>query len=675
MKVGRPFLAEEAQAGESLIVVSEGFWQRTLGGNPSLSEQTVSVDGSDYRVVGVAPMGVTFPSQVDLWIPFQYRPMPGASRNNVNWLGIGRLAGGVTIQQAEADLSSIADGIREADPEALYSFGVGVESLREAVVGDTAGSLIMLQGAVLLVLLVGCANLMGLEFAGARERQQEIAVRLSLGVGRGRLLQQLVTEQLAFALVGGSVGILIGGWGTAYFTGRLGSLIPRGHEITFDARVAAVGFGLSLLAGLMSGLAPSWRASAGDPGRVLAESRVVRGGRGLPGSALVSAEVALTVLLLTGGGLLLRSMGSLVRRDLGFDPENVVTLDVTLQAPEYLADVDRVSGYWTTLLATLEQTSGVAAVGAGNWVPTGGGGSTFVELPEIGRTESGAGYRVVSDRYFEAMGTPLLRGRGFGVEDQDGSERVVIVNETMARTLWPGENPLGKRVRAAGMEDYFFGGQAPWLTVIGVVGDLRHHGFESDTRSEMFTLYRQVPWMARIITVIVRARPGLLASVMTTAQETARAVDPGLPVQVGRMDRRVRDLMVERRLTTSVLVGFGLVALGLASLGLYGLLSLAVSARTREMAIRSALGAHRADLVGMVVLSGLRVVALGLLIGALAAMGLLRVLDSLLVGVKFSDPITGAVVLATITLVSLAAVMAPAFRAARMDPAEALRNQ
>ena len=675
MEVGRPFLEPEAQEGAQLAVVSEGFWLRATGGATDLTDQQVVVDGVALQVVGVMAAGLEFPSGVDLWIPTRSRPFTGAARNNINWRSLGRLTEGVSAAQAEVDLSRIADGIRESDPAGIYSFGVGVEPLRGAVVGDVAGSLSILMGAVLLVLLIACTNLMGLGFARARARTEEIAVRLSLGAGRRRLLQQLITEQLLLAVVGGAVGLSLAAWGTALVMGRLGGVVPRAHEVAFDLRIAVVGLGLSLAAGLLAGLAPAWRASRGDPGGSLTGTRTVRGGRGLPGASLVVAEIALTVLLLMGSGLLLRSMGVLVSRDLGFDSEDVITLDLTLTTPEYRSDPARVVAYWTTLLATLEQTPGVRSVGAGNWIPTGGGGSTFVEFPGREAAGEGAGYRVVSDAYFEAIGTPLLQGRAFGPEDVSGSQRVVIVNQSMAREFWPGESPLGKMVKAVSMESYFNGGAAPWLTVVGVVGDVRHHGFEADPRAEMFTLFRQIPGMATNVTAVVRAHPGQAVPVLAAALERARTVDPGLAVDAGLLDGRVRDLMGERRLVTSILLAFAAMALGLASLGVYGVLGFAVAARTREMAIRAALGAGQAGLLGLVLGSGLRVVVVGLLVGGAGGFAMRGVLDALLVGVTPADPLTLAVVVVTLTAAALGAALVPAWRAARMDPLEALRER
>ncbi|MGD8361882.1 MAG: ADOP family duplicated permease [Gemmatimonadota bacterium] len=671
---GRPFSEEEAQEGLPVVVVSEGFWLRALGGRESLADVAIPVNGVDSHILGVVPAGMEFPEGVDLWMPLPYRPFLGEARNNINWLSLARLADGVTMEQAKSELSSIAEGIREGDPAGIYSFGVGVESLQEAVVGDVSGKLLLLQGSVILVLLIACGNLIGLEIAGTRERQEEISVRLALGVSRRRLLQQFVTEQLALAILGGLLGLALAAWGTDVVVERLGSAIPRVQEIHFDARIVGIGFGMSLAAGLLSAIGPAWKASRGDPGPAPTGARAIRGGRGLPGGILVSAEVSLTVILLVGGGLLLRSMGVLVNRDLGFDDEGVITLDVTLLNPRYVRDDTQVAAYWNDLLGTLEQVPGVMAVGAGNWIPTGGGGTTFVELPGLGRAPEGAGYRVVSDHYFEAMGTPLLRGRAFGADDLAGSERVVIVNEAMAETFWPDQDPIGQRVKAKGMEDVFFGGEAPWLAVIGVVGDMRHGGFEGEPRPEMFTLYRQIPAMARVGTAVVRVEPASVRSAMEDALERARAVDPAVAVQAGVLKRRVHRLMAERRLITTILVAFGIIALGLASLGVYGVLAFAVLSRRREMAIRSALGAEQRSLISMVFRSGMKVAGAGLLAGVVGALALGRVLDALLVDVSSTDPLTGVMVVSTIAVSTLVAALAPALTAARMNPVEVLRR-
>jgi predicted permease len=391
----------------------------------------------------------------------------------------------------------------------------------------------------------------------------------------------------------------------------------------------------------------------------------------MPGVLMVGTEIALAVMLLVGGGLLLRSLLSIVSRDLGFDPDDVVVLDIALTAPEY-RDLGTRMTYWDRLLEGLRADPGVVQAGLGNWIPTGGGGTSFIELYGLPDPNGGAGYRVVSDGYFDAMGIPLLQGRRFDRGDALGTERVGLVNQAAARAFWPDEDPLGKRIKAPSMEAYYNGGTADWITVVGVVGDVRHYGPESDPRPELFVLHRQMPGWTGYMSAVVKVRPGASATLPASLRQTARDLDKRLPVQVATLAQRVQALLSERKLIFGVLATFAASALLLVCLGIYGLVSFAVSARTREIAVRTALGAQRGGIMAMVLGDAGRVALAGAAVGLLLALLLRRALDAMVVGVSTTDPVTyvGAAVLVMAS--ALAAAFVPSIRAARLDPLKAL---
>jgi len=665
----------EAVVGDrgDLVVVSEGFWRRVLGGDPRLDGRTIVVDGRAREVVAVLRSGFDLPEGIDVWIPLEARPQPGAMRNNINFRAVARLAPGVTREQAVRDLSAIADGIRERDPEGIYSWGVGVRPLRETVVGDAATYLAMLMGAVLLVLLVACANLAALGFARGRERAGDVALRLSIGASRWRIVRQLLTEDLAVALLGGVLGVALAWLGTGPLVDLIGGSIPRLEGPPFDVGVLAAGLVASLAAGTLAGLPPALGMARRGGDELASAMRPVRRGRHLPGALLVGGQIAMTVVLLSGSGLLLMSLRAVTSRDLGFDPASVLTADVTLVSSGY-GENDRALAYWDRLLDEVATSPDVERVGLANWIPTGGSGSTFIELPGGSTANAGAGYRVVSEAYFEALRIPILRGRGVSRDDRLESEPVVVVNRAMADELWPSEDPIGRRVRAPSMEAYWFGGEAPWRTVIGVVGSIRHGGFESDTRAEMYVPHRQMPWMARSMTAVVRLGSGDPAARAQALGADIRTLDRDLAVNVATLEDRLGRGVRQRRLISGLLMMFAVAALALASLGVYSVLSFAVQGRTREVAIRSALGAPRGRIVRLVLAGASRVAVAGLAVGIGLAVVARGALESQLVDVSSLDPWAylgaGVCVLAVI----LAAAFVPARRAARLDPLKALRE-
>ena len=670
---GRTFTEQEAAEGAQVAVVSSAFAERVFGTTDLGAGRDVEVTGRPWRVVGVIASGALLPEEAELWLPTPPQAGSGGMRNNINYQAIGRLTPDATLEGARTELGGIARGIREQDPEALYSWGVGVLPLAEVLTEQAEGYLLLLLAASGGVLLIACANLAGLGLARGRRRRGEVALCLSLGAGRGRITRQLLTEQLVLAAIGGTLGLVLAIVATRPIIDRVGTAIPRAGEVSLDLRVAAFAFTLSLLAGLLAGWVPALRA-ARSPAR--AEMvRTARGGGGsLPGGALVAGEIALAFVLLVGGGLLLRSFLTVIDRDLGYDPEGVVTAEIVLPPSGY-PEAANAAAYWAELLPRLRALPGVEAAGAGNWIPTGGSGTGFIDFPDNADPGYGAGYRAVSAGYFEAMGMRLVDGRLFDASDVAGGERVTVVNESLAASAWPGRSAIGQLIRPISMESYYYRDrEQPFLRVVGVVADVRHYGFEWDPQPEMFVVYDQVPFWAYSMTAVVRT----VADVGTVAQrvgDEARALDASLAVETALLDDRVRALLAERRLILLLLGTFATAALLLVCLGVYGLVSFAAAERTRELAIRTALGARRSGLLRLMLERAAAVVLIGAGIGLAIAYLLQGVVRSLVVDVSTTDPLTYVGVAALLIVVALAAALVPSLRAVRSDPIEALARE
>lgn len=671
---GRGFTGAEAAQQARLVVISEAFWRAVLGGT-DVRDRAIQVNGETYAIAGVVSRNHVYPEGTEVWLLHRPRTFGGGERNNINYESIARLAPGVSVERARDELAAIARRIHEAEPVGLYSHGVAVTPLNEHLVGDSTDVLRLLLGSVGLVLLIACANLTSANLAQDAVRSREMAIRSALGGARRRLVRQVLVDNALVALVGGSLGVLLA-WLLVNSASLLSATqLPRSGEIAIDARVVVFAFVVAAAAGILTGLLPAIRATRTSPARALeGGSRTwATGGRGLPGRAFVAAEVAMALMLVIVAGSLVQSLRAVLARPLGFETRGVVTAEITLSGPRYRGDSAAIISYWERLRQSLTEIPGARGAGLVNWVPLVRGGTGFIEIAGKDIPGAGAGYRMVSDGYFDALGIRLLEGRVFEAGDRPDGPRVVVISRRLADRYWPGESPLGRQVRATSMEPVQRGQPVPWLTIIGVVRDARPFGYESEETAEMYVLYRQLPaWRIATMNLVVRAA-GSDASIMSAVRERIRAIDPGVPADLAFMQTHANQVTAWRRFMMMALSVFGALSLLLAALGVYGVLSFAAAQRTREIAIRSALGADRGRLVRLVLDSGVRVVALGLAIGLVGSWYVMQLVRSLLFEVEPRDPLVFGVSILTIVTVGVLAALIPARRAARVDPMEALR--
>jgi putative ABC transport system permease protein len=669
---GRGFLEEEDRPGsDNVVVLGHELWRSRFNSDPSVVGQSVSLDGVACNVVGVLPRGFRLPGDASLARPIAFsgedRARPGNHFLNV----FGRLKEGVTLAQAEAEMAAAAARVEQSLGGANVGHQVAVVSLHEQVVGGARTSLLVLLGAVALVLLIACANVANLLLARAAARRREVAVRAALGASRWRIVRQLLAESLLLSGLGGALGLLLAVWGVDLLVGLDPAGVQRAGEVALDWRVLAFTFGLSLLTGLLFGLAPALQASKTDFVESLKEGG--RSGQGLARSrlrgALVVGEVALTLVLLVGAGLLLKSFGRLLAVDPGLDPRNVLTMDVALPPAKY-AEPQRITAFYERLLQEAAALPGVQAAGAVSVLPLAGDdNSNFVQIEGRAPLPPGqalrAGRRNVTADYFRALAIPVRRGRAFTPADTAEAQRVLVINEAMARSFFAGEDPVGKRVRT--------GDKSPWVEVVGVVGDVRHRGLDVDTRPEMFFPQLQTP--SRRMTLVVRAAgdPEALAGPL---RERVRDIDRDQPVgNVKTMESWLSESVASRRFSAALLGVFAALAAGLAALGLYGVVSYSVAQRTHEIGLRMALGAQGRDVLRLVIGQGMALTLVGTAVGVAAALALTRVMSGLLFGVGATDAGVFVTVPLLLAAVALLACYFPARRATKVDPMVALHYE
>jgi predicted permease len=579
------------------------------------------------------------------------------------------LAPGITIDQARADMRAVTSRVHAQHRDDLYGFSAGVVTLKESLVGPSETYLRLLAVAVVVVLLVACANLANANLARGAIRGRELAVRTAIGAGVGRLVRQLLVESLVLALIGGAAGVALA-WALVRVVSKTSAVdLPRVGQIGVNAPVLAFALVLSVLVGLVVGLAPVFQVSRRELYSTIAAGgrSTVNRGRAFSRDVLMGLELALAIVLLIGAGLLIRSFRAVLSRDVGFVADGAIAAELSLPPDRYSGA--RSAQFYDGLFSAVRAIPGVTAVGVTNFLPLGGAATGFIEVEGQPNTRAGAGYRVVSDDYFTAMGIPLLRGRLFNASDDSGTVRVTLINQRMAERYWPGQDPIGKRFKATSMEWK----DTPWLTVIGVVSGVRHFGLEQDVPVEHYVLYRQRPEYALNMSMVVRgsADPSQL---MRTVRERVRAIDRDIPIEIATLGERIDRSVAERRFIMTVLTAFGALALALAAVGVYGVLSFSVAQRTREIAVRMALGARKGRVLALVVGHAVRVSVVATLIGLVAARAVSKLMAAFLFEVSPADPQTYVVVSGVLIAVAIAAAYAPARRAATVDPMVALRS-
>jgi predicted permease len=684
--LGRPFMAEDDVPGKPpTAILSYGLWQRRFGGDPNVIGQNLMLDGDSYLIVGVMPadfslkkevmptVGAASQAEILLSLPMSEKELSSQGDENYNVLA--RLKPGVTIAQAQAELDSVVSALEQQFP-AQYPesrrFSLSVKPLLDQVVGDIRPALLVLLGAVGCVLLIACANVANLLLARSATREKEIAIRTALGAGRWRLVRQLLTESVLLSLVGGALGLLVAIWGLDGLRWLDPGNIPRLQNAGIDGRVLAFTFGVTLLTGLLFGLAPALRSSQVNLSETLKE-----GGRSLVGSGnrrlrnlLVIAEIALSLVLLIGAGLLIRSFMRVQQVEPGFASQSVLSLRLSVVGTTYAKEPRRSSffqEYWQRIrnLPEVESVGGVSALPLSGGI---GWGSITIEGYDSasGQSSIQADGRVASVGYFETLKIPLIAGRFFAEQDARESLKVAVIDEHMARTYFPGGDALGKRLKRGGQKS-----DAPWLTIVGVVASVKHYALDTDSRVTFYTPQQQSPSSSMYIAVRTSGDPLSLAAAVT---QEARAMDPNVAVyDVKTMDGRVAESLARRRFAMFALGLFAAVAAILAAIGIYGVMSYTVAQRTREIGIRVALGANTADVIRLMVSQGMTLAAIGVGIGLVAAVAVTRIMASLLFAVSATDPATFAVIALVLAGVALLACYIPARRATRVDPMVALR--
>ena len=677
-ELGRVFLPEEDRPGANKVVMlSHGLWQGRYGGDPQIINRDIQLDGEKYTVVGVMPARFQFfEHDVKLWVPLALDAEELANRGSHYLKVIARLKPGVTLAQAQADVSSVMTRIAKDDPENTFDGKLGaiVMPLREEFAGNVRSSLVVLLVAVGFVLLIACANVAGLLLARAVSRRREMALRIALGASRMRVVRQLLTESLLLAVAGGVLGSMLAYWSFAFLQKLIPEQMALLTSLKLDMRILLFTLLLSLLTGIVFGLVPALQAARIDLNDALKQSTRVTS-TGKLRSTLIVFEVALSIVLLVGAGLLIQTLFQLFNQYSVLQPEKVLTLRTVLPQSKYKEPSQR-DAFYQRVLEHVEHLPGVVAAGYTTSVPLVWKGGTSGFVPEglkqpIPGMAYDANHREVSADYLKAMNVPLRQGRYFDKRDNAKSMPVVIINETMARQYWPGENALGRRLNISDPND------GPWMEIVGIVADVRQMGLDEPVKAEMYVPYQQLTdfsfYAPRDLAIRTSGDP---MSVVSSVRGIIREVDPDQPVSdVATMADVLGVEAAQRRMGMVLLVAFAGLALLLASLGIYGVLAYFVTQHTNEIGVRMALGANRRNILGLVLRKGMGLTLLGVVIGLAASFALTRLMSSMLFGVKASDPLTFATVPLLLAAVALVACLIPARRAMQVDPMVALRYE
>ncbi len=674
--LGRNLLPEEEHRGRSnVVLLGYGLWKRRFGGDRSIVGRTVTVAGAPVQVIGVMPPGFAFPDRGEAWMPFAVEDHD-EGRGNRGYAGaIGRLKPGVTLAEAQQDLDVVSKRLQQEYPRDNFGWDAQAISLRQDLVGDLRRPLLIFLGGVGFLLLIVCANVANLMLTRGAGRQREIGVRVAIGAGRGRLVRQLLTESLVLASLGGVLGLALAAVGIRLFGLAVPNGLPWYIPLRLDGATLAITLGLSAITGILFGLIPAFRNTDINLTGALRDGTGGSGEgrrRGRLRSTLVVVEVALSLVLMIGAGLLLKSYRAYTRTDLGFEPRGVLTFRLSPPQAKYPHGEQRIV-FYSELMDRLKALPGVTQAGSANGIPF-SGWNVQAEMNVEGHPEHPTGqeldvhYQSVIPGYFKTLGIPIIAGRDLSPQDRDTAGRVGVINEILARKEFAGENPIGKRIKIG-----MFADREPWVTIVGVVRDFRHYRLPQPMGPAIYYSYYQ--WAGFTQTVAVRTS-GLPENLLPGVARVIKSMDPDLPMyQVQTLEAAVNRSLWRPRMQGQVIGLFAVLALVLASVGIYGVVSYAVAQRTRELGVRMALGASRSQVVRMVVRQGALLAGIGVAAGLVGAFALTRVLSTLLYDVRVTDLAVFLGIPLVLGAVAVAASWLPALRAARIDPLVAMRSE
>lgn len=680
-RLGRVFLPEEGQTGrDNVVLLGDALWRRRFGGDPALVGRKLRINGRSFQVIGILPRGFQFPADADIWTPlaFSNEDLSPNNRGSHGLEVLARVKPGLSVVQARADMSAVGQRMMELHPEypyRQYDFAVIVTPLLEEIVGDIKTALWILMFAVALVLLIACANVANLLLARASGREREMAIRTALGAGRRRLVRQLLTESVILSVLGGAAGLLLARWGLRVLTTISAASFPRIAEAHMDMRVLGFTMLISIATGVVFGLAPAFHVS------LVTQASLKEGGRGSSAGrtsqtlrrALVVTEIALSLVLLAGSGLLLKSFVRLMEVDPGFRPDSVLTLRMSLPDAKYPQPA-QIRSFYREVTDRVSKLPGVETAGLISALPlsgSGGSGTTTVDSRAVSGNDASpeADWRPVSPGYFKAMGIRLLAGRYFDDRDTDTAAPAAIVDETMARTYWPNEDAVGKRIKLGEAKS-----SRPWMTIVGVVRHVRYRTLEAQSRVTLYWPHPQFPFSS--MSLAIRSSAADPRALAATVQRTVLTVDPDQPIyKIRTMNELMADSVARRRLAMLLLAIFAVAALVLAAVGIYGVMSYSVTQRSNEIGIRMALGASRGSVLRLVLGQSLRLTLFGVTLGLAGSLIMAGVISSLLFNVRPRDPLTFTLVVLVLTFVALVASYLPAYRATKVDPMISLRYE
>jgi putative ABC transport system permease protein len=681
-EMGRTFSEDEdKRGGEHVVLLSDGLWRRRYGAAADVMGKRLTLNNVPYSVIGILPASYLFLQPAEVYVPFE--PWTAGLPDDRGWhpgiIPVGRLKSGVTVEQARAEMTTVAKQIEKQSPITNLNVGINVTSMREQVIKNVRGALWTLLGAVGFVLLIGCANVANLFLARSAARRHEMAIRTALGASMWRILRQLMTESIILSMLGGAAGLAIGMAAMGPLLRLATGSIPPGTVVGMDSTVLLYTAAIAILTGIFFGLAPALQASRLELRGGLND--VTRGGSGSGESkrlrsAFVVSEIVLATLLLIGAGLLVKSFSRMQDVSTGFRPEGLLVADLPLSPTAYSQPAKRLN-FYDNVLDKIRALPGVRSAGGASFLPVSGAGG-IIHFNIQGRPPHGpgefilAGYRSVTPGYLSTIGLPLLNGRFVSEQDTERGAPVVVINRAMAQQFFPGQSPIGQHLQLGALPE----NEVPWMEVVGVVGDVKL-SLTSDPQSEMYVPFRQVDALLPqfFLSVVVRTdgNPNGLSSAL---RDAVRQVDPGQPVvKMRTMEENISTSVVQPKFRATLLGIFSGLALVLAAIGIYGVIAYSVTQRTREIGIRMTLGADRPAVSRMILRQGMLLALLGVGLGLAGAFGLTRFLESFLFQVKAFDPLTFAGVAAVLIAVSLAACWLPARRATRVDPIVALRYE